>query len=151
MWFRFWESQTDHGFSFYLAHLWWCVCVCCCAWVCVYPVSLAMCGSVWDIVTLEWLGMCPLATVFWIMSRWGRSDEINQQTYHTSSDEPIGKSVCNSRASTSRGQSLCTFITIWKIQLICTKMSRFRPESIINTKYFLASIFSWKKVAELHF
>ncbi len=34
---------------------------------------------------------------------------------------------------------------IWKSQLICTKMSRFRPEFIKNArKYFLASVFSWE-------
>ncbi len=36
---------------------------------------------------------------------------------------------------------------VWQSLLICTKISKLRPESIKNsTKYFLASIFSWKKV-----
>ncbi len=42
-----------------------------------------------------------------------------------------------------------TFTTEYGSQLICTKISRLRPESVKNsTKYFLALIFNWKEVVQ---
>ncbi len=38
-------------------------------------------------------------------------EESDHRTRHESPDQPIGKLVCNSQVSASRGQSLCTFIT----------------------------------------
>ncbi len=66
---------------------------------------------------------------------WLVTKTTTETTRHESPHQPTGKFVCNSRVSTSRGWSLYTLLTflVCKIQLICTKMSRFRPETILNT------------------
>lgn len=52
----------------------------------------------------------------------------------------------NCHVPPSRGQSPCIFNTVWRIQILHTKMSRFEPEPTNNTtKYPYTLVVSWKK------
>ncbi len=106
--FRFWGSRTEHGLSFYLTNLWLCVCLLVCMSVCVLFFR----------VTLEFWACLPSPQssesrvgFFWRGGVQGLvGDKSEHLTCHVSHDQPIGKFICNNSVSTSRWQSLHTFI-----------------------------------------
>ncbi len=120
-----------------------CVRACVCARACV----LVICGRVWKRVTLEWLGMPLLTTVFRILRCWffekvrgaglgwwrRRTPETSRIPWSTNRKLCLQQLHFNQQ----RADAMHIYDRICKIQIICSKMSRFRPKWIKNTtKYF---------------